>query len=262
MHSQEDNILSRIEGSAMKYYLNTPFEFATKGGSVYVLRRNALDKFIKEEREIDRDYVKNVIDNSRCGEEALQPYIFVCGGKYLQNAVNRIHEQGINIYLLSSSDTTSISPQINKNSFAIFIHADGSVHRLEWFDSSIPAIHFFFKMNYRYRSSVYWAESGRPCPRCVESLWDLSLSESYKELLKSRNLFLEEKQRSSYIDDADGLEVFYAIQDAIYIYNSILSPDVASNDDINRTEVMNRTSGLKNHEIFPVFPQCNHERFI
>lgn len=242
----------------MKYFLKNPFEFAIKGEEVYVLSRNSLDRFLNQNTDnIDRDYINTVLQASRSKSNTFTPFIFVYGDDSLERTIEEISKQNINIVL--NHDGNNID--IPKNLFAIFIHTNKSPYLPDWFDYKYPSIHFFFKMNYRYKSSVFWDKSGRPCPNCIESLWNYSLSESYRKLIEFREIFFSENYMGNYIDKASFLEVYSTIQDAIYISN-LIDEGSSFGNKVVTSEILNRTTGETATDIFPVYPRCIHEGFV
>lgn len=242
----------------MKYFLKNPFEFAIKGEEVYVLSRNSLDKFLNQNTDrIDRDYINTVLESSKSKSDMFTPYIFIYGDNFLERTIEEISKQNINIILNCDGNNVDIP----ENLFAIFVHTNKRPYLPDWFDHDNPSIHFFFKMNYRYKSSVFWDKSGRPCPSCIESLWDYSLSESYRKLIDFRDIFLSENDMGNYIDKASFLEVCSTIQDAIYISNLIDGSSSFGNKVVT-SEILNRTTGETATDIFPIYPQCFHEGFV
>lgn len=114
-----------------------------------------------------------------------------------------------------------------------------------------------FFMRNRFRSSLYWLGSGRPCPRCCRNLWEeqgfISKSKVYRigmQLEKMGN------PPSKGIRIPDDLEVLSAIDEARKICIGLKRNNSYILDKINSAEVFDLITGQLRVEKFPVDLLC------
>lgn len=114
-----------------------------------------------------------------------------------------------------------------------------------------------FFMRNRFRSSIYWTGSGKPCPKCCLSLWEeqgfISNSKIYKigKMLNSDNNMAKPGVRLP-----DQLEILSVLADARRIAAGIKAGNQSVLDDVQKSEVYDLVTGKIRSEKFPVDLLC------
>lgn len=158
-----------------------------------------------------------------------------------------------------SQNSEWTSPIEGKYPLDIVIFCNGAPQHLPLRPVNRPIIAYSFDLLARYRSSIWWEHSGRPCPLCCINLFRYADGTSTKRLYKAA-----EKFEVSGVAATRGvrlpslLELYAAIDDANRLANAIRHNDDYTSSMLTHAGRLDLSNGATDWDLLPVHPQCRH----
>ncbi|MDO5032917.1 hypothetical protein [Corynebacterium sp.] len=145
----------------------------------------------------------------------------------------------------------------------ILLFAGGTPYPLPGRSPHRPAIAYSFDGSRRYRSSICWLNSGRPCPICSRNLSHSTphQAEIFIERTFSRAPHGTPAQADLSLDKSQLLELLSAISDAHRIGIAFTQRDPHAINAMRYSETLELRNGAVRSDIFPPDPSCTHREF-
>lgn len=237
-------------------YIHTPFEFARKGDVIYVLTRESLQKALVEN-------ASDLTDSSI--ESALRQAIDRDASPH--SGTPRAHvlviEKSTTDKSLSSvffGKPVSFQTDFDSRQFSltVIIWMSGRPQKLT--SHGEASIHYWFDLGFRYRSSIYWPNSGRPCPLCCDNLWRATNSPQRANLSEAARLIPRANRRSAPgVTSPTPGEVAATVQEALALGQNFEEDALAGFGGGRASCRLNLSTWQTESEIFPVDPACPHK---
>ncbi|WP_175973476.1 hypothetical protein [Corynebacterium sp. Marseille-Q2823] len=143
------------------------------------------------------------------------------------------------------------------------IYEKGNPHQLTGRDKNRPNVTYSFDPLKRFRSSINWFRSGRPCPLCSIAIERSSEPKAEATIKKALNSAKNDPHRGSSkeLEAIQTLNILSAITDAITLGLAIKNNDPHAADTLRYAEFQDLTNGLVHTAVLPTDPKCNHEGF-
>lgn len=247
------------------YTLNTPFEFLRRGKTGYAITRGAFCKFEApedlEESKLQEELSHRIANEFPGGQFAVDVAVEHVSGPQKDLLFQALGASGFEpvgeAYVLPSVNTQS-ALTIN-----VVVDISGGIQPIGPFSSGAPIVYYCFDLLFRYRSSIYWPGSGRPCPRCVVELAREQCSPRRKNLLVTGDAFsTRESDRRPGVTIPDFFEVTACVGSALKLKRSLEDGDSLLIDELRAAEWIDLRTERRHVEVLPVDLRCTHDGFL
>lgn len=259
--------------------LRTPFEFVRVGSEYYVLTRKSLDLLVTDGGSVSSDddlknQVEAVLTEKLLKQKpGLRARIVV--GRISRDALQFVEDvfevravqisSDKNWFVLSGeNESTSMSDMSDRVMVNIVIDCSGGEPELCQEVRNVPVIYYSFDLKNRYRSSIYWPYSGRPCPKCITGLYLSRTSGERRNLISASRLL--GSQRPASLSEGVSLpslaEILSCVDSAVKLGRRVNEADEHAIDELRYVECLSLVVDDRHYEVVPVDPACSHEGFV
>ena len=247
------------------FKLKTPYEFLRAGANSYVLTRNIFARVADADRDDSSKQISNILEQQVNTNDPLERFRITLLVRGLQDSyLKPFKEESKKVgFSQTTHGDLKLGPQPSgRLPIALVIDLTGNLPSPTEEHYGFLTLHYFFDLLYRYRSSIYWPNSGRPCPACIRSLFDTQLTWGRRRLQTiGRHYHQANVSPFPGVRAPTFFEAMACIGDALRLRERLIAGDAHAIDGLREAEIVDLKSGVMTREIFPVDPSCIHKGF-